>query len=90
MTTTVESTTAPAPAAGALAFDLKGAGVRELNRTLHAPADGGSCLVRNPGGKHSIAVGVNARIDVQVHGHAGYYAAGMNQGGSITIHGNAG
>jgi glutamate synthase domain-containing protein 3 len=91
VTTTVESTTATSAAdADAQVFDLQDAGVRELNKALHAAVDGRSYVVEHPGGKHSVAVGVNARIDVEVNGHVGYYAAGMNQGGGITINGNAG
>ena len=29
-------------------------------------------------------------IDIEVEGHAGYYAAGMNKQARVTIHGNAG
>jgi methylamine---glutamate N-methyltransferase subunit B len=74
----------------ALAFDLADAGVRELNQSIHAAVDGQSWTVKNPGGKHSIAVGIDAEIDVTVEGHVGYYAAGMHQKGTVTIHGNAG
>src|SRR5258706_24230 len=34
--------------------------------------------------------GVNAPVEVEVDGHAGYYAAGMNQLATVTIRGNAG
>ena len=47
-------------------------------------------MVKNPDGAHSIAVGVNAPIDIEIEGHAGYYAAGMNQDARITVHGNVG
>jgi methylamine---glutamate N-methyltransferase subunit B len=70
--------------------DLAGSSVRELNQELHNAADGQSWTVTNPGGKHSLAVGINAHISVIVEGHAGYYAAGMHQKGDVTITGNAG
>ena len=44
----------------------------------------------NPDGAHSIAVGLDAPLEVEVDGHAGYYAAGMNKHAHITVHGNAG
>ncbi len=74
-------------------FDLASDSLRELNLYLHrsAVSDGiAEIHVRNPDGAHSIAVGLNAPLDVHVHGHVGYYAAGMNCHASVTVHGNAG
>ncbi|MGE0310290.1 MAG: protein glxC [Lautropia sp.] len=72
-------------------FDLSSVGVRALNQFLHGDLAGVErVLVTNPDGAHSIAVGVDARVAVEVDGHAGYYAGGMNQRASITIAGNAG
>ena len=74
-------------------FDLARESLRELNLYLHksAVADGISDIqIQNPDGAHSIAVGLNAPLDVHVHGHVGYYVAGMNSHASVTIHGNAG
>ena len=85
--------TAPAPegaAADSFSVDLAGSPVRNLNQALHEATDGQSWTVTNPGGKHSIAVGINADISVAVEGHAGYYAAGMHQKGEVTVSGNAG
>jgi glutamate synthase domain-containing protein 3 len=45
---------------------------------------------KNPDGAHSIACGLDAELDVQIHGHVGYYVAGMNKHASVTVHGNAG
>jgi glutamate synthase domain-containing protein 3 len=70
--------------------DLADSPVRDLNRALHDAADGQSWSVENPGGKHSLAVGINAEVTVAINGHAGYYAAGMHQKGEVTITGNAG
>jgi methylamine---glutamate N-methyltransferase subunit B len=70
-------------------FDLAVDGVRALNAELHAPR----CTtyeVRHPAGAHAVAAGIAATLTVDVHGHVGYYAAGMNDGGRVTIHGNAG
>ena len=72
-------------------FDLARQQLRELNQFLHGDLRGvSSVTVENPDGAHSIAVGLNAPVKVEVNGHAGYYVAGMNQGGSVVIHGNAG
>ena len=46
--------------------------------------------IENPDGAHSIAVGLNAPVRVEILGHAGYYAAGMNQHAHVVVHGNAG
>ncbi|MBT8160708.1 MULTISPECIES: protein glxC [Arthrobacter] len=70
--------------------DLSTSTVRELNQSLHSAADGQSWTIENPGGKHSLAVGIDADITVTLNGHAGYYAAGMHQKGDVTINGNAG
>jgi glutamate synthase domain-containing protein 3 len=74
-------------------FDLAHDSLRQLNLYLHKTAVGDGIKqihVRNPDGAHSIAVGLDAPLDVHVHGHVGYYAAGMNSHASVTIHGNAG
>jgi glutamate synthase domain-containing protein 3 len=74
-------------------FDLSRDALRQLNLFLHKDAvrDGvGQVRVHNPDGAHSIACGLNAELDVQIHGHVGYYVAGMNQHASVTVHGNAG
>jgi glutamate synthase domain-containing protein 3 len=73
-------------------FDLSTEPLRRLNHFLHHELTEELVHVRikNPDGAHSIAVGVNAPIDIDIEGHAGYYAAGMNQLARITVHGNAG
>jgi glutamate synthase domain-containing protein 3 len=74
-------------------FDLAQTTVRELNQWLHADLAGSGVAhveVLNPDGAHSIAVGLDARISVDVRGHAGYYCAGMNKHADITVHGNVG
>jgi glutamate synthase domain-containing protein 3 len=73
--------------------DLAETPVRSLNAALHelgAHTNRTVWRVLNPRGKHAIAVGIDAPIEVQIAGHAGYYCAGMNKGASVTITGNAG
>jgi glutamate synthase domain-containing protein 3 len=92
VTLTAPETFAPtaAPDAGQVVVDLAISSVRELNQAIHDAEDGQSWTVTNPGGKHSLAVGIDADIAVAIDGHAGYYAAGMHQKGSVAINGNAG
>jgi glutamate synthase domain-containing protein 3 len=74
-------------------FDLAHDSLRDLNLYLHkrAALEGMPQIrVKNPDGAHSIACGLDAELDVQIHGHVGYYVAGMNQQATVTVHGNAG
>ncbi|HZR01750.1 MAG TPA: protein glxC [Burkholderiales bacterium] len=73
-------------------FDLARQPLRELNQYLHQRAGERDLHVRvlNPDGAHSIAAGVDAAMDIDIEGHAGYYAGGMNQHARLTVHGNAG
>jgi methylamine---glutamate N-methyltransferase subunit B len=73
-------------------YDLrKEGGVRSLNDFLHKRLNGTERVrVVNPDGAHSIAVGVDAPVTIDIEGNAGYFAAGMNKQAEVTIHGNAG
>jgi len=74
-------------------IDLATASVRELNAALHAlTADSNETLwrVKNPGGKHAIAAGLDFPARIEIEGPVGYYCGGMNSQGSIVVHGNAG
>jgi len=74
-------------------FDLAKTSLREVNRYLHRDAVGAGVKrvkILNADGAHSIAAGVNAPLEVDIDGHAGYYAGGMNMHAHITVHGNAG
>ncbi len=46
--------------------------------------------VTNPDGAHALACGLDADVIVEIDGHTGYYAGGMNQRAEVTIQGNAG
>jgi glutamate synthase domain-containing protein 3 len=74
--------------------DLAQVTVRELNQFLHheLPSSGPSARVEilNPNGMHNIAVGLDAPIDLDILGHAGYFTAGMNKRARVTVHGNVG
>jgi methylamine---glutamate N-methyltransferase subunit B len=72
-------------------FDLRRDTLRQVNTFLHGDLSSVSRVrIENPDGAHSIAVGLNAPIHVDIMGHAGYYAAGTNKYASVSIHGNAG
>jgi len=81
-------------AEGVELVDLAAGGLRELNARLHAAAGEGGAprawRIVNPGGRHNVAVGLDAAVDVEVEGHVGYYCAGMNQRATVRVRGNAG
>ena len=71
-------------------FDLAVDTVRELNQALHSDISGGRVVVRNPGGRHAVAVGLDAPYEVVIEGHVGYYCAGMNKLATVRVRGNCG
>ncbi|MBX9963429.1 MAG: protein glxC [Burkholderiales bacterium] len=74
-------------------FDLAKSSVRELNQFLHqdlATSGVKHIDVLNPNGSHSIAVGVNHPVAIDIRGQGGYYVGGMNKFADITVHGNVG
>jgi glutamate synthase domain-containing protein 3 len=78
----------------AATVDLATTPLRELNARLHG-LDGQDPEPRrwrilNPGGRHSIAVGLDAPVQVDVEGHVGYYCAGMNKHATVRVRGNCG
>ena len=80
-------------AAGREVVDLSAISLRELHGVLHGlgpDTNRTGWRLLNPEGRHAVAVGLDAPIDVIVEGHVGYYAAGMNARASVTINGNAG
>ena len=76
-----------------LKYDLAKIPLREVNQFLHSDAsllNGKHIEINNPNGAHNIAVGLRSEATVTIHGHAGYYAAGMNQIADVTIEGSVG
>ena len=66
---------------------------RDLNAQLHqlsAQTNETHWRVENPQGQHSLAVGLDAPVTVEIGGHAGYYCAGMNKQATVIVEGNAG
>jgi len=74
--------------------DLATTPLRELNHRLHDLAGDGPgprhWRVLNPNGAHAMACGLDAEVEVEIDGHAGYYCAGMNKLATVRVHGNAG
>jgi glutamate synthase domain-containing protein 3 len=70
-------------------IDLARHTVRELNQGLHDSA-AGRWRVVHPDGRHCIAVGVDAPLEIGIEGHVGYYCAGMNKQAHISVSGSAG
>lgn len=76
-----------------LSFDLAKQPLRALNQYLHHDAKAAGAhkvVVTNPDGAHNLAVGLDSPVEVEIHGHAGYYAGGMNKTATVVIHGSAG
>ena len=74
-------------------LDLAKMSLREVNRFLHHELPDKPLTdveILNPNGLHSIAVGLDAKVDVHIRGHTGYYIAGMNKQANVTVHGNVG
>jgi methylamine---glutamate N-methyltransferase subunit B len=73
--------------------DLATTPLRELNAALHRlgrDTNQTHWRVLNPRGAHSVAVGLDAPVTVEVEGHVGYYCAGMNKQATVLVRGNAG
>ena len=73
--------------------DLDATPLRELNQRLHdlgAEPEPRHWRVLNPGGRHAVAVGLDADLEVDIEGHVGYYCAGMNKRATVRVHGNCG
>ena len=73
-------------------LDLDKDNLRYVNNQLQTSrsVDTGVWEIRNPKGKHAIAVGLKSRINVHIQGSAGYYCGGMNQRAKIHVFGSVG
>jgi methylamine---glutamate N-methyltransferase subunit B len=70
--------------------DLDVTPLRELNQRLHAEEPAARWRVLHPAGRHAIACGLDAPVEVEIEGHVGYYCAGMNKHATVRVRGNAG
>ena len=74
-------------------FDLEESGLRALNQALHEQIDSTNQIdwhIKNPKGKHAIAVGLDAPINIKIDGSTGYYCGGMNKQAHIYVNGSVG
>ena len=70
--------------------DIADVGASGLNRLLHTAGPAVRVRAVNPAGAHNLAVGLDRRHEVTIVGHAGYYCAGMNDGGVVRVEGAVG
>jgi glutamate synthase domain-containing protein 3 len=59
--------------------------IRELMRQGH-----GTITIRNPGAKHSVAVGILNRLNLRIEGSLGYFGCGLVDGPNIRVTGRVG
>jgi len=74
-------------------IDLTSTSLREMNELLHKQNAGTNETqweIINPKGRHAVAVGVDAPLNIDIKGSVGYYVAGMNKQANVTVHGSAG
>lgn len=74
-------------------IDCEGLTTREANQRIHALIDEGvrEIAIENPRARHALAPAIKAEdVTLDFRGPVGWYAAGMNDGPRIRVHGNAG
>ena len=77
----------------AIVYDLAAEPLRDLNKRLHNLTEETAKTpwrVLYPRGAHAVAAGVDVPVQIDILGHCGYYCAGMNQEGLVTVNGNVG
>ena len=78
---------------GKAVFDASALSTRQINlelRWLLTEAGVHDVVVRNPGAKHSIGVGILQRCKIRFEGSLGYFGVGLIDGPEITITGRVG
>jgi len=64
---------------------------REINQKLKALASEGiSTKIRNPAGRHNLAVGITQNIAIAIDGPVGYYCGGLSDNVNIEVFGDCG
>ena len=74
-------------------IDCSGLTTRQFNQMIHRLIDDGvrEIIVDNPDARHSLVPGIKAEdVTVDFRGPVGWYAAGMNDGLHVRVHGNCG
>lgn len=72
--------------------DASNMGPKEVNKRIRElMADGhGTIVLKNPGAKHSLAVGILNRLNLIIEGSLGYFGCGLCDGPNIRISGRVG
>lgn len=73
-------------------FDAQDLSPREINAKLRElmQAGYGSITIRNPGAKHSVAVGILNRLNLVLDGSLGYFGLGLLDGPNVRVTGRVG
>ena len=73
-------------------IDCAKLGTQQINAKLRELFNRGvgTVVLRNPGSKHSIAVGILHRLNLHIEGSCGYFACGLLDGPNVTIKGRVG
>ena len=71
-------------------LDLKSLSLRKVNSNLQESSQKIDWIIKNPMGKHALAVGLNNSINVKIDGSVGYYCGGMNKKANIVVNGSVG
>ena len=73
-------------------FDADGLSTGEINRRLRELMQSGHGTIRvlNPGAKHSIAVGILNRLNLELAGSLGYFGLGLLDGPNVRVTGRVG
>jgi glutamate synthase domain-containing protein 3 len=64
--------------------------VREINQALRALPDGTGVRLLEVRGQHNLAVGLSARLEIEIGGNAGYFTGGLGDGPDIVVDGFTG
>jgi methylamine---glutamate N-methyltransferase subunit B len=73
-------------------IDAEGMDTRQINGRLRElmKKGYGTVVLKNPGAKHSLAVGILNRLNLYIEGSCGYFACGLLDGPNVKIKGRVG
>ena len=74
----------------AVELSCAGLSVRDLNEALRQLPDGTAVRITEPRGRHNLAVGLTAQLDITIAGNAGYFIGGLGDGPDIEVNGFVG
>lgn len=71
-------------------LDASELSTREINAKLRELPDGADVIIKEPRGRHNLAVGLTTRLAITIDGNAGYFIGGLGDGPAITVNGFTG